>query len=132
MANIDTIAENRFVWSVEGQQITTLNNERIITRKIDKINVAELPALVETLRLRVSVLNPDNGTQFYSVIDPMVNGVVQKGTWRGVSVRSVEGIHNPGQTVNPAGTIIQVLAFGWIKSAEALPTPVLLLSLIHI
>jgi hypothetical protein len=116
MANIAIIAEEKFVWALEGQQIATLNNERIITRKIDKINIADLPALVETLRLRTSTLNPEDGAAHYSVTDPLVCGIKQPGTWRGISVRSVEGVHNPGQTTNPAGSIFQVLAYGWAQT----------------
>lgn len=116
MANIDTIAEQRWVWAVEGQQIETINNERLITRKIDKINQTDLPELVEILRQRTSVKNPDDGDRHYSVIDPMVNGKVQEGTWRNVKVSFTEGVHNPGQTVNPAGVLIQILAYGWAQT----------------
>ncbi len=116
--NIATLDEGRFVSSVEGQNVSGLLSDRVIVRKIDKINIVDLPALVEVLRFRTSVLNPDDGTAHYSVTDPKVNGVVQTGTWRNVSVKSVEGVHSPGQTTNPAGTIVQELRYGWATAID--------------
>jgi hypothetical protein len=125
MANLDQIAEGRWISAIEGQQLSGLLDNRTLKRKITGVNVKDIVDLVEVLRTRVSVKNPDNGTRYYSVTDPMVNGVVQPGTWRGVTVESVEGVHNAGR-VEPGGTITQTLAFGWIKANEALPTPILL------
>jgi len=114
--NIETISESKWVFAVDGQQVETLNEERLITRKIDKINVRDLPDLVKVLRQRVSVKNPDDGQRYYAVTDPLVNGVVQPGVWRLIKVGFTEGVHNPGQTINPAGAIIEVLAYGWAQT----------------
>lgn len=111
--NIDTIAEGNWRSDIAGMEVSGLLNDRIITRKIQGINISELPALVEYVRFHTSVLNKDVPEKCFSVTDPMVNGIVQPGVWRGVSVKAVEGVHNPGRTTSPAGTIVQVLAWGW-------------------
>ncbi len=111
--NIDTIAEGQWRSDIEGNQVSGLLNERLMVRKITGINIKELPELVEYLRLHTSVLNKDNPEKCYSVTGPSINGVVQDGVWRGVSVKSQEGVHNPGRTVSPAGSIFQTLAWGW-------------------
>ena len=113
MANLDAIAEGQWRSDIEGNQVSGLLNERLMVRKITGINIKELPELVEYLRLHTSVLNKDNPEKCYSVTGPSINGVVQDGVWRGVSVKSVEGVHNPGRTTSPAGSIVQTLAWGW-------------------
>ncbi len=67
-----------------------------------------MQALVEALRQRTSVLNPDDGKKYYTVTNPMVDGIEEPGVWRGVNV---VGIENPA--VGPAGTIQQTLAYGF-------------------
>lgn len=99
--------------AVEGQVVSGLVSERVILRKITGVNIKDLADLVEVLRLRVSVLNPDDGKKYYSVTNPLVGGVEQTGTWRGVSVKYTDGVHNAGRTDSPAGTIIQELRYGW-------------------
>jgi hypothetical protein len=116
--NINNIAESQWVSAVEGQTVSSLASERVILRKITGVNIKDLPDLVEALRLRVSVLNPDNGQKFYSVKNPLVNNVEQTGTWRCISVKGVDGVHNPGRTDSPAGTIIQELRYGLITAIE--------------
>ena len=114
MANLDFIAEGNWKLDLDGENVSgLLSNERVITRKITGIPIKEIPALVATLYQRTSVLNPDDGNKYYSVKNPRVNGEIQEGTWRGVSVRAVEGVHNAGRTTSPAGTITQVLALNW-------------------
>ena len=113
MANLDWISEQNWRANIEGQQVSGLINERRIVRQVKDVNIKDLPDLVEYLRLHTSVLNKDTPEKSYSVTDPMVNGVVMTGVWRGVSVIAVEGVHSPGRTASPAGTITQVLAYGW-------------------
>ena len=102
--NLDNIAEARWVSDTNGQSVSGLTSDRVIYRKVTGINIKDISDLAETLRFRVSVKNPDNGEKYYSVTDPMVNGVVQEGIWRGITVKIVEGVHNPGQTPSPAST----------------------------
>lgn len=110
--NTETLAEQNWVSALDGQTVSGLTSDRTITRKIERLNISDLPALVEDLRQRTSVLNPSDGNKYYSVKDPMVNGIIQPGVWRGVNVTSVEGVHNAGRQ-SPGGTITQVMAFGW-------------------
>ena len=110
--NIDNIAEERWKRDKAGQEVSgLLSSERTIVRKVDQINIKDLAELVEIVRKRTSVKNKDDGQKYYSVKDPMVDQVVQPGTWRGVLVR---GIQDPA--VGPAGVIQQVLAYGWATS----------------
>ncbi len=125
MANIDSISESRWEWNVEGQQISILQNERYIVRKIIGIPPQDVAALLEILRRRVSVKNPEDSNQYYSVEDPLVAGIAQPGRWRQVNVRVEEGNTNP-EIRRASATIIQTLAYGWVKSADSLPTPFLL------
>jgi hypothetical protein len=111
--NIANIHESQWVNAVEGQVVSILANERVIIRKITGLYTKDLHDLAENLRLRVSVLNPDDGKKYYSVTNPLVNNVEQTGTWRGVSVKYTDGVPNPGRTDSPAGTIIQELRYGW-------------------
>ena len=113
MANLDAIAEGQWRSELSGKSVSGLINERVMTRKVTGINIKEIDELVEYLRQHTSALNKDTPEKSYSVTDPMVNGVVQPGVWRGVSVQSTDGVHSPGRTNSPAGTIIQVLAYGW-------------------
>ena len=111
--NIDTIAEGRWESDIAGTEVSGLVHDKLLVRRIKGINIKELPELVEYLRVHTSVKNKDTPSKMYSVTDPMCDGIVIPGTWRGVSVKSVEGVHNQGRTVSPAGTITQVLAWNW-------------------
>ena len=120
--NIDSLSEGRWVLDLEGQNVSGLLSDRVVTRKITGLNIKDLPALVEILRQRTSILNPDDGTKYYSVKNPSINGVIQEGVFRGISVKAVEGVHSPGQTTSPAGTITQVLAYGWATAIAGVTT----------
>ena len=110
--NIDNIAEEKWKRDKAGQEVSGLvDSDRTLIRKIDQLSIKDIPALVEILRQRTSVKNPDDGQKYYSVENPKVDGVEQPGVWRGVTIR---GIEDPA--VGPAGTIQQVLAYGWATS----------------
>lgn len=117
MANIDTqvnlavIAEERAVWDVDGQKVSGIVADRVLKRKFTDIDIRELSSLAEHLRRRTSVRNPDNGQKYYSVTNPMVNGIEVPGLWRGVLVETIEDSETNG-------TIIQTLNYGWAQSID--------------
>jgi hypothetical protein len=103
--NLFTIDESQWKLDRDGHKVTGLLTDQIIYRKINNINIKELSDLEAVLRFRISVKNPDDGKRYYTVENPLVDGVEQKGVWYGVSVN---GVVNP--TLGPAGTLQQVLA----------------------
>ncbi len=105
MANFDTIAERQFIWEVGGQRASGLVNDRTLLRKVIKVDLVEIQELAEYLRLHTSVLNKGAG-KCYTVKNPMVNGIVHPGTWRGVDVATVD-------SPITKGTITQQLSLGW-------------------
>lgn len=115
--NIHQIDETQWVWDVDGHAVSGLLSDGIIVRKVTGININDLPELVEVLRLRSSVKNPDDKKRYRTIDKPMVGGKEQDGTWYSVNVKSIDGIHNPGRGLNPAGTIIQTLAL-WQGSLD--------------
>jgi len=109
MANLKQIAEEQAIWEEEGLKVSGLISERVLKRKFTQINVLYIQELAEVLRLRTSVMNPANGNKYYSVINPMVNGIEYPGTWRGVLVEVQD-------STKETGTIVQTLNYGWATS----------------
>lgn len=110
--NIDNLAEGKWIRDKLGQEYSGLDSsDRTIVRKLEQLPIKDVSALVEILRQRTSVKNPDDGNKYYSVENPMVDGVELPGIWRCVTIK---GIVDPA--VGPAGTIQQVLSYGWANS----------------
>jgi len=106
MANLEILNEQNWVWADEGQRASGLVSDRVIKRKITKINSTYLQELAEIMRLRSSVTNPADGQKYYSVKNPVVNHVAYPGTWRSILVETTED-------TKETGTITQTLHYGW-------------------
>jgi len=110
--NIDNLAEGKWIRDKLGQEFSGIDpSDRTIVRKLEQLPIKDVSALVEILRQRTSVKNPNDGKKYYSVENPMVDGVVLPGIWRCITIK---GIVDPA--VGPAGVIQQVLAYGWANS----------------
>jgi len=104
--NIENISEQNFIWDIDGQKCSGLVSDRILRRKVTQINATYIQELAEILRKRTSLKNPDDGKQYYSVTDPLVNNLKYSGTWRNVLVETREDVRE-------TGTIVQTLHYGW-------------------
>jgi len=110
--NIDNLAEGKWIRDKLGQEFSGIDpSDRTIVRKLEQLPIKDVSALVEILRQRTSVKNPNDGKKYYSVENPMVDGVELPGIWRCITIK---GIVDPA--VGPAGVIQQVLAYGWANS----------------
>ena len=107
--NLEQISEQNAIYDIEGLKVSGLVSDRTLKRKWTQINSLYITGLSEVLRLRTSVKNPSNGQKYYSVTDPLVNGVKYPGTWRGALVETQE-------SVKEQGVIIQTLNYGWATS----------------
>ena len=86
--NLEQISEQNAIYDIEGLKVSGLVSDRTLKRKWTQINSLYITGLSEVLRLRTSVKNPSNGQKYYSVTDPLVNGVKYPGTWRGALVET--------------------------------------------
>lgn len=109
MANLDQIAEIKAIWDMDGMKVSGLVQDRILKRKWTQINSLYLQQLAETLRLRTSLKNPADGKKYYSVLNPLVNGLEYQGRWRGGLVETFEDTRETGK-------IVQTLRWGWLDT----------------
>jgi hypothetical protein len=109
MANLEQIAEQQAIWDADGQKVSGLVSDRVIKRKFTQINSLYLKELAEELRLRVSVKNPKDNKKYYTVLNPMVNGIEYPGVWRGTLVETFEDTRETGK-------IVQTLRYGWAQT----------------
>lgn len=120
-----SIKETEFMLVSEVEASLSPNHDRLLIRKLSGIDATYIDKAASDLRFRTSSKNPV-GVACNTVEDPYVGdpsfpdgkvrGRVYEGRWRGVSVRT--------QTTNgKTGELIQTLAYGLVKRAEALPAP---------
>ena len=114
MANLNAIKEGAWKFSDEGENAASVLNDKVLKRKITKLNSTEVADLVAKLRAITSLKNLPK-EQCYSVVGPMVDGVEHPGLWRGVSVLD-------GYNGRDGYFIEQTLAFGWATQIETAET----------
>ena len=102
-----------FVKEIKGG----IGTDSLLFRSLTHIEVGQLQAMTDDLNLRTDVKN-EEGVASFSVDDPVIGDKTYEGRWRHVRT---EG-HGRGQD-GRSGLIVQVLAKGFVKSAESLPTP---------